>query len=133
MAISLLLAAVLVVFLPVASGVHFTYPVLFMFGAMALLLSEQKPLPLFSLPDRLGDSSYSLYLFHPFVAPAAVLAVSRLLPSAGAGWHLLAVMAFTIAACHALHLGVEAPLVRWARRWLIGRPLDGRMKGERAA
>jgi exopolysaccharide production protein ExoZ len=106
-------------FPPFVSQVHFTYPVLLAFAAATLWLVS-RPMPrALNWAVSLGDSSYSLYLFHPFVAPAAVLLIARLLPDAGAWWHMLIVLFFTILACHVLHLVVEVPIVREARRRLI--------------
>lgn len=115
-ALALAACAVLLEVLPATADLHFTYTVLLAFAAATLLLSGQKPVAALKLPDRLGDSSYSLYLFHPFVAPAAAIGVARLMPGVDPGWHLLLVTLFTIAVCHGLHLVAEVPLVRWARR-----------------
>ncbi len=105
-------------------GAHYMYPVLALTAAGTLALGSRewrgaRPL------EKLGDSSYSLYLFHPFIAPAAVIVLSRLAPGMDVALHLAVVVVFTIATAHVLHLIVEAPLVNWAKHRLLGGPRPG--------
>lgn len=70
----------------------------------------------------LGDSSYSLYLFHPFIAPALVVLLGRKLgqpPSVAVVVTCLA----TVIACHVIHLLIERPVVRRVRGALAARQL----------
>ena len=67
--------------------------------------------------SRLGDSSYSLYLFHPFLAPAIV----TLLRSVGVlnPWvSLPSAVVTSIVAAHAIHLWIEMPMVTRIRHLL---------------
>lgn len=64
----------------------------------------------------LGDASYSIYLFHPFVLTAARLLTTRLWPhgSAIAGVCLSVLAAIVVGL--AVHLSVEKPLLTFGRR-----------------
>ena len=42
-------------------------------GCAMMLLASWKPPRLFNVPVALGDSSYALYLFHPLIAPPALM------------------------------------------------------------
>lgn len=67
--------------------------------------------------EALGDSSYSLYLFHPFVAPAFVLLAATLF--SGTPWVIAAItVPATVAVAHLIHLYVERPLIHRLRRTL---------------
>jgi exopolysaccharide production protein ExoZ len=95
-------------------------PFVVAFGAAAVLLSDVA-LPRWTQPaERLGDSSYSLYLFHPFMAPACLLLIGKVAPTLGAPLHIGLAIVITIAAAHLLHLWVEVPAVRLARELLLG-------------
>jgi len=66
----------------------------------------------------LGDGSYSLYLFHPFVAPAIVVICSKLLePSL---WVLVAIVSFLFSVffCQLVHLFFERPVISWIKAFL---------------
>jgi len=63
----------------------------------------------------LGDTSYSLYLSHPFVLPVVALLVSRLplsRPVAGYLYYVLALLA-CVAAAYMVHKLIELPLTRY--------------------
>ena len=82
-----------------------------LFGAISL---ERAELKVPRLLTALGDSSYSLYLAHPFIVPAlgkawTALDLSGRLPPA-----VLFLIAFgcSLAAGHLLHLAIEKPLTR---------------------
>lgn len=107
---------------PLSETVHFMYPVLLAFAAATLWLHDRTVARPLQWAVRLGDSSYSLYLFHPFIAPALVLLVARLLPGTGSLGHMVLVFAGTTILSHCLHLWAEVPVVRYARRRLIDRP-----------
>lgn len=78
-------------------------------------------LPRFAQPlAKLGDSSYALYLLHPFIFRAFLVA------SGGITWPqewknvvYLIVVASTIAIAHAFHVLVETPANIWLRDRLI--------------
>jgi peptidoglycan/LPS O-acetylase OafA/YrhL len=71
---------------------------------------------------RLGDSSYALYLFHPFIAPAAVVLLAKF-----ASAHTFFIIGTTVAAtvfiCHLLHLTIETRLTRYAKIFFNGLPI----------
>lgn len=68
----------------------------------------------------LGDSSYALYLFHPFAIQAAVIVFARVaLPQAAALPLLVAVFVATVAGSHLLHRVVEKPLTEFLQRRLV--------------
>jgi exopolysaccharide production protein ExoZ len=66
----------------------------------------------------LGDSSYSLYLVHPFVVPAVGKLWLALHLSENISPALLFAVAFTLslAAGHASYLAIEKPVTRWLLR-----------------
>jgi exopolysaccharide production protein ExoZ len=102
--------------------VHYAYPIVLALGAMSLLFANLRLPNWLNTIGRLGDSSYSLYLFHPFMAPAALLMLGRFAPGWPPAAHLVTAVLFTIAASHVLHLWVEVPVVRWSRDRLLGAP-----------
>ncbi len=71
----------------------------------------------------LGDSSYALYLVHPFPMRAIRVVFTRLhLPSPVAiPLYLLVTMAACLALAIALHILLEQPILRWGRAWLARR------------
>ena len=115
---ALLAAAVLLWFIPEPRQVHFVVPVLLAFAASVLLLTHAKVPSSLRWMVRLGDSSYSLYLFHPFIAPALVLILAKLAPGLAPGVHLTAVFIATTLLAHAIHLIAEVPIVQFARNRL---------------
>ncbi len=70
----------------------------------------------------LGDSSYSLYLFHPFIAPALVVLLGRGLELAS-GLTIGLTCLLTVLISHLLHLTIERPVVRLVREKLRARRL----------
>lgn len=68
----------------------------------------------------LGDSSYSLYLFHPFIAPALVMLFGKKMD-----FHpilaLVSTCVLTVAIAHLLHVAIERPVVRRVRNILTAR------------
>jgi peptidoglycan/LPS O-acetylase OafA/YrhL len=71
----------------------------------------------------LGASSYALYLFHPMMAPAALLSLHKLVPGLAAELKIVLTVLVVIGAAHLVHLFIEEPLGRWARRFFIERPV----------
>jgi exopolysaccharide production protein ExoZ len=115
-------AALLLFVLQTRFEVHHVYPIVLALGATSLLCANWRLPNWLNRVGRLGDSSYSLYLFHPFMAPAALLTLGRLAPDWPAAAHIATAVVFTIAAAHVLHLWVEVPVVRWSRDRLLGAP-----------
>jgi exopolysaccharide production protein ExoZ len=102
--------------------VHYVYPIVLAMGAGSLIFTDLRLPSWLNSFGRLGDSSYSLYLFHPFMAPAALLTLSHFTPDWPASLHIGAAVIFTIVAAHVVHLWVEVPVVRWFRDKLLRRP-----------
>lgn len=89
---------------------------------VTVMLAERQLERLPAVFVRLGDASYSLYLFHPLIAPTVPAAFA----AAGLGAPWLAVagsIAVAIAASMLLHRFGEAPVTRWLQRTL---PYGGR-------
>jgi exopolysaccharide production protein ExoZ len=86
-----------------------------LFGAVSW---ERAGLQVPRLSVTLGDSSYSLYLVHPFVIPAMGKLWSALHLGEHAPPAILFLMAFSLAlaAGHASYLVVEKPVTRWLLR-----------------
>ena len=65
--------------------------------------------------SALGDSSYALYLSHPFTVLVLVRLAAHLVPDwRGAAWLLVvAVVAISVICGHILHVVVERPLTGW--------------------
>jgi peptidoglycan/LPS O-acetylase OafA/YrhL len=82
-----------------------------LFGAISL---EQTELKVPKLLSALGDSSYSLYLAHPFIVPALGKAWTALDLSGRMPPAVLFLIAFgcSLAAGHLLHHVIEKPLTR---------------------
>lgn len=88
--------------------------------AVSILVTARLPRLSWLQPAaRLGDSSYALYLFHPFVAPAAVVLLGKI-----ASAHNFLVVGITVmltvAVCHVLHLTIETRLTRYAKLFFDG-------------
>jgi exopolysaccharide production protein ExoZ len=115
-------AASLLFVLQTRFEVHYVYPIVLTLGATSLLCAKWRLPSWLNRIGRLGDSSYSLYLFHPFMAPAALLVLGRFAPTWHVAAHITTAVVFTIAAAHLLHLWVEVPVVRWSRDRLLGAP-----------
>jgi len=74
-------------------------------------LSGRTPRPLLVL----GDASYSIYLFHPLVAPVVPAVFAKLgLIEPDAAFALAAI--FAICASMVVYYGVEMPVLRWMKR-----------------
>jgi peptidoglycan/LPS O-acetylase OafA/YrhL len=86
-------------------------------GAISLERAGMKVPQLFV---ALGDSSYSLYLVHPFLLPAlgkvwVALHLSGMTPPA---IPFLVAFCCSVAVSHALYLSIEKPVTRWlSRTW----------------
>lgn len=91
------------------------------FAALILWLADHNFSPTWRRVTALGDSSYSLYLFHPFAAPAFVILFGRYL-QLGPEFVVVLTCLLTAATCHALHLILERPVVQHLRDRL--RPLE---------
>ena len=107
-------------------------PIVLLLGCAMLALASWHPPAAFRGPVALGDSSYALYLFHPLVAPPALMLVHKLVPGAGVAVEIGLVVLFTIALAHGIHLLVELPLNRWARRAFRRGPRPAPVVGETA-
>lgn len=88
--------------------------VLILLGALSFRIPGGK---IFNAAVKLGDSSYSLYLFHPIIAPAILLGLWKLglspLPLA-----ILMTFGLSIAIGHLAHQFIESPLNRTAKSLL---------------
>lgn len=88
-----------------------------LFLAAITLLFYASPLPKFTRWSvKLGDSSYSLYLFHTFYSTAVVIALSSLLPGLSGWFYVLFGCAIGIPAGHAIYLLVEKPMTKSVNR-----------------
>lgn len=75
------------------------------------------------LLQRVGDSSYSLYLSHIFTIGAIKVVASRLAPLEPWPLFVCALLSVAVAAAvgHAVHLTIERPMLRWLQRTLVPR------------
>lgn len=105
----------------------YSFPRLLVFGGGAILLMTAATmtrgiaLPRFAQPlAALGDSSYALYLLHPFIFLGFKVVLSPFtLPP---GWNNIAYLVIvisTIAIAHAFHIFVETPANTWLRNRVI--------------
>lgn len=103
-----------------------TCSVLIVAGAAALEARGNLPTPRWL--NRIGDSSYSLYLSHVFVISAAGRAWQMSSLNTTGGHHLAFLLA-TICACVAVGLVswrvLERPLLAWGEGWLGRRTVAG--------
>lgn len=71
--------------------------------------------------EKLGDSSYSMYLFHPFVLKAAGIVFAHAGLSRHGTWlealFWLATAVAVFGVSHLVYLYLEIPLIKLARRW----------------
>ena len=102
-------------FAPPGAGIPLD-PVVPLVGCAMLVLAHCKMPKFLSWPVALGDSSYALYLFHPFLAPAVLMGLHKLLPSLGPLVAIPVTVLVAITVSHGLHLWLEMPLNRWAKR-----------------
>lgn len=95
-------------------------PVLVTVVVVAVVLLE--PLTRTRVPAPLvllGDASYSLYLFHPFIGPVVVVVLARL--GLGVPWVSVAlVLLASVVGSAVLYAVVERPLTRALQRWTPG-------------
>lgn len=91
-------------------------PLVLLLGCLMLGLAHWKTPPALDFPVALGDSSYAMYLFHPFIAPPVLMLVHKLAPGLGAIATIGLTAVFAIGVCHAIHLFVELPLNSWVKR-----------------
>jgi exopolysaccharide production protein ExoZ len=94
-------------------------------GSAALVLGVVLLEPLIgrkipTLVTQLGDSSYSLYLFHPFILGALILILSKLAPTMDAISAIAIMLGFSLAGAHLLYVFVEQPLTRQLTNRLMG-------------
>jgi exopolysaccharide production protein ExoZ len=66
-------------------------------------------------PIALGNSSYALYLFHPFFTPPILLLAHKLAPNSPVSLQIALAVLSVLVLSHLLHLWVEQPLVRRAQ------------------
>lgn len=92
------------------------------FAVSVLALSRHQLSTAWQPVVALGDSSYSLYLFHPFIAPALVVLIGRRLELAP-GLTIGLTCFVTVLISHLLHLIIERPVVRRVRESLRARGL----------
>ena len=81
-------------------------------GAISLERAGMQPPKLLA---TLGDSSYGLYLVHPFMLPALGKSwfALHLVSSTSPGLLFVAAFCASLAAGHAAYLVIEKPLTRW--------------------
>lgn len=77
--------------------------------------------PIASAGRLLGNASYAIYLFHPPLVAASLVAGSRLAPDHVA-IAIPVIVALVTTAGVVIHLVVEKPLVRHVQRWLSPKP-----------
>ena len=92
------------------------------FAVSVLVLSRYEMSSMWRGVVGLGDSSYSLYLFHPFIAPALVVLLSSRLGLAS-GLAIGLTCFFTVLLSHLLHLAIERPVITLVREKLRTRRL----------
>ncbi|WP_410469475.1 acyltransferase family protein [Agrobacterium tumefaciens] len=105
----------------------YSFPRLLVFGGGAILLMAAATLtrgialPRFAQPlAALGDSSYALYLLHPFIFLGFKAVLSGFtLPQGWSNLAFLVVVASTVAIAHAFHIFIEMPANAWLRDRLI--------------
>jgi exopolysaccharide production protein ExoZ len=81
-------------------------------GCLMLWFSNRKLPGFLKVPVSLGESSYALYLFHPFLAPAVLILLYQKLPFLGVFGSIAMTVIVVVAASHAIHLWFESPLNR---------------------
>jgi len=117
-ALAVLALAILIV---EASLPEVPVPSLVLLLALVTLFADRLSLPRpVAACSRLGDSSYSLYLFHPFLAPAILVAINKL-PLHFSVWMTLPLTVLAvIAMAHFIHLFIEVPVIEFVRRRFDG-------------
>lgn len=108
----------------------YSFSRLLVFGGGAILLmaaatlTRNIALPRFAQPlAKLGDSSYALYLLHPFIFRGFKIALGGVtFPPEWSNLVYLVIVVSTVAIAHAFHLFVETPANIWLRDRLITSP-----------
>ena len=118
----LILAALLKWLLPEPMEVLPLAPVVLVLGALMLLFTAWRPPRPLRFAVVLGNSSYTLYLFHPLVAPPVLLAVHRVAAPLGALAEIGLTVVITVTLAHGIYKWVELPLNRWTKNLFRSRP-----------
>ncbi|MOA12083.1 Acyltransferase family protein [compost metagenome] len=108
----------------------YSFSRLLVFGGGAILLmaaatlTRNISLPRFAQPlAKLGDSSYALYLLHPFIFRGFKIALGGVTyPPEWSNVVYLVIVVSTVAIAHAFHVLVETPANIWLRDRLITSP-----------
>lgn len=108
----------------------YSFSRLLVFGGGAILLmaaatlTRNISLPRFAQPlAKLGDSSYALYLLHPFIFRGFKTLLSGVtFPPEWSNLVYLVIVVSTVAIAHAFHVFVETPANLWLRDRLITSP-----------
>jgi peptidoglycan/LPS O-acetylase OafA/YrhL len=125
----LILAALLKWLLPEFMKALPLVPVALVFGALMLLLTTWRlPRPL-HFAVVLGNSSYTLYLFHPLVAPPVLLTVHRIAAPLGPFVEITLTVTITITLAHGIYKWVELPLNRGIKSLFQHRSSIGKASG----
>ena len=110
-----LLVGALVMWLPGMQESVPLKPLPLALGAAMLVLTNWRMLGLARVGVALGNSSYSLYLFHPLIAPVLIIALHKVLPL-GAPVTIIVTWFAVVAIAHGIYLWVENPMTQWAKR-----------------
>ena len=101
---------------PVSTKIVPLDPVVLLIGCAMLLFGSRKLPAALQLPVTLGSSSYALYLFHPIIAPGALILIHQVASGMGAPAEIAVAASLTVALSHGIHRWVELPLTQWAAR-----------------
>ncbi len=92
----------------------------FLIGLVSILMFVllKTPMPRLRLFQKFGDSSYSLYLFHPFLLPALLIVLAK--PLGQSLWVLVAISTLlAVVGAHLIHLWIEVPTIRWLKARIL--------------